>query len=185
MHTYPVQDLQRMHRAQFQNNTVITSEYGPMWTSTTFLLPSSWHTSRARSFTTVDTLTYSSRPIVVKRLRLDLSDEDKVRATVLSVSDCWLESLVGPEKHLRYYSTGGGNLYVMGVSDRSGVFIHYSAVEDDTGEEKWKAVKCVNIVHGVHDSSLLCPYSGRFAYVCATPHSDNSNRIHVIDLLDE
>jgi hypothetical protein len=54
--------------------------------------------------------------------------------------------------------------------------------------EDWKIVPLQRTAHPVDNVSIVCPSTGRMAYICGTHcgsdlHDDNLNRIHLIDYL--
>ncbi|KAJ3502034.1 hypothetical protein NMY22_g18724 [Coprinellus aureogranulatus] len=109
----------------------------------TYLLPSKWRTVATGASPTFDIITYCFRPMLLRRLLLNLSEDlGNVHAEELSASGLSLESLTtGPDGRTYSYSTGGDNIYVLGSVTRSGVFLHYSLLgEGNKDGEKWTAV---------------------------------------------
>lgn len=85
----------------------------------------------------------------------------------------------------RPYSTCQGDCYVVGLVDvsHSGLLLHHSTFRGHAEDMKrWDSAKCV-VDHGVDTASLVCPYSGRLAYVCENGHGDGYNRVHIVDIL--
>ena len=171
------------HRAPYKNDR----DTSPSSTPDVVLRPSSWTSFNPHARRTFDLM--QRDPFRIKSLELCLrapGDEKGVEATVLCAAESgsWLESCAG-QIGTRYYSAGGSGHYVMIPSPRRGVSIitHYSAPGAE-GNPLWQTVveHCL-IEHSVDTISLICPYSGRFAYTCANHHGDGYNRIHVVDLL--
>lgn len=139
----------------------------------------------------VDILYPPSVPLIFRsaRFRMEVSnDKGGVHVTLVSTKESsGLQSLYDTAG-VRPYSTLGSGHYLAGrlplPDDSEGVVIHHSSSDAvNEGNEKWRTLDCA-VEHGLDTCSLICPYSGRFAYTCQYGHEDGWNRIHVVDLLD-
>lgn len=154
------------------------------------LLPSKWAQPDTNASVLVDILDLSTsrKKIRLTRRSVQVSPNEDVHVTVVSTNySPGLKSLYFTAG-VRPYSTLGSDLYIAGRiplrPESESVVIHSSTSGNVNADgEMWQTVECA-VEHGVDTCSLICPYSGRFAYVCQYGHGDGCNRIHVVDTLD-
>jgi hypothetical protein len=117
-----------------------------------------------------------------RRLRLEVSEDKKsVEATVLSDGGSPYMGSFSHRTGLRPYSTCENRLFLVGSSP--GFVIHYSTL--DVGPTAKRETVGCRTRHVVITISRICPFSGRFVYVCNQEHDSESNRVHVVDSLDQ
>ena len=156
--------------------------------TTRWFVPSKWTGFSPGVQVVINTLTATSPPMFQMRaLGVEVSPANfDVRVGIQQqrqrsvVEGPEVETLLGYTAFSpRPYSTCGCNCYVVGSADDA-LFIHHSTSQADG--RGWKTARC-RIGHRLDVASLLCPYSGRLAYVCQGGHEDGYNRIHVVNLL--
>lgn len=169
------------HRAAYKNDADLSASSDP----DVILRSSNWISFSPCTTLTLDLVQTNSSQI--KRLKLCLrtpEDERGVDATVQCAPrpSAWLESRGQPG--IRYYSSDGENIYFIEPSWKGESPAIHSSASSAKGDALWRTVELCSIQHPLDATSLICSYSGRFAYACLTHHDDSFNRIHVVDLLD-
>lgn len=157
------------------------------------LLPSTWQqpgTNASVLFDILDLSVSHKHKFRLTRRSVQVApNEEDIHVTVVSTNySPGLDQLYFTAG-VRPYSTLGSDLYIATIIplfQLKRVVIHSSTsdnVNADDESDMWQTVRCA-VEHGVDTCSLICPYSGRFVYVCQNGHGDGCNRIHVVDTLD-